>query len=106
MYYGPEFAAKLIREWLKSVGSQTLYIEPGSPWENGDCESFNGKFRNGCLNQEIFYSLQEAKIVIEQWRHHDNPIRPHSALGYRPPAPLTIMPKQKPSMLQQPAAMQ
>lgn len=103
---GPEFTAKVIREWLASIGTKTLYIEPGSPWENGYCESFNGKLRNECLNQEIFYSLKEAKIVIEQWRHHYNHVRPHSALGYRPPAPLTVMPKQKPPMLQQPAAMQ
>src|SRR6266446_2761711 len=65
----------------------TLYIEPGSPWENGYCESFNGKLRDECLNGEIFYSLREARIVIEQWRKFYNTERPHSALGYRPPAP-------------------
>lgn len=103
---GPEFTAKVIRQWLASIGTKTLYIEPGSPWENGYCESFNGKLRNECLNQEIFYSLKEAKIVIEQWRHHYNHVRPHSALGYRPPAPLTIMPTPKPNTLQQPTTMQ
>lgn len=86
----------MIREWLKTVGSTTLYIEPGNPWENGYCESFNGKLRNECPNQEIFYSLKEAKILVEQWRHHDNHVRPHSALGYCPPEPLTVMPAQKP----------
>lgn len=110
MYYGPEFTAKVIRQWLSSIGTKTLYIEPGSPWENGYCESFNGKLRNECLNQEIFYSLKEAKIVIEQWRHHYNHVRPHSALGYRPPAPLTVMPtptaKSRPNALQQPTTMQ
>ena len=66
---------------------RTLYIEPGSPWENGYCESFNGKLRDECLNGEIFYSLKEAQVVIEQWRVQYNTVRPHSALGYRPPAP-------------------
>jgi hypothetical protein len=70
-----------------------LYIEPGSPWEKGCCESFNGKLRDECLNQEIFYSLKEAKIVTEQWRNHFNTIRPHSSLGYRPPAPRHPQPK-------------
>jgi putative transposase len=72
-----------------AVGTQPLFIEPGSPWENGYCESFNGKLRDECLNGEIFYSLKEAQVVIEMWRKHYNTIRPHSALGYRPPAPLT-----------------
>ena len=84
---GPEFVAKELREWLGKVGTDTLYIEPGSPWENGYCESFNGKMRDECLNGEIFYSLKEAQIVIEQWRVEYNTRRPHSALGYRPPAP-------------------
>lgn len=101
---GPEMTAKVVREWLKNLGVQTLYIEPGSPWENGYCESFNGKLRNECLNQEIFYSLKEARIVIEQWRHHYNHVRPHSALGYRPPAPQAMMPILKPAL--QPATMQ
>lgn len=89
---GPEMVAKALREWLAGLGTRPLYIEPGSPWENGYCESFNGKLRDECLNQEIFYSLKEARIVIEQWRRHYNEIRPHSSLGYRPPAPVTIQP--------------
>jgi transposase InsO family protein len=87
---GPEMVAKVLREWLTGLGTRNLYIEPGSPWENGFCESFNGKLRDECLNGEIFYSLKEAKVVIEKWRIHYNTKRPHSALGYRPPAPLTI----------------
>jgi putative transposase len=90
---GPEMTAKVMRGWLARIGTQTFYIAPGSPRENGYCESFNGKLRNECLNQEIFYSLKEARIVIEQWRRHHNHHRPHSALGYRPPAPLTVIPK-------------
>jgi transposase InsO family protein len=74
------------------LGSNTLFIEPGSSWENGYNESFNGKFRNELLNDEIFYTLKEAKILIEQWRKHYNTIRPHSSLNYRPPAPETIQP--------------
>jgi transposase InsO family protein len=84
---GPEFVAKELRKWLGSVGVGTLYIEPGSPWENGYCESFNGKLRDECLNGEIFYSLREAQVVIEKWRVVYNTLRPHSSLGYRPPAP-------------------
>jgi transposase InsO family protein len=91
---GPEFVAQKLRNWLSAVGAKTLYIEPGSPWENGYCESFNGKFRDECLNGEIFYSLKEAQIVIEQWRVQYNEVRPHSSLGYRPPAPKAILPKQ------------
>jgi transposase InsO family protein len=89
---GPEFVAKKLREWLQGVGAKTLYIEPGSPWENGYCESFNGKLRDECLNGEIFYSLKEARIVIEKWRVQYNTLRPHSSLGYRPPAPVTCIP--------------
>ncbi len=81
--------AKIVRSWLAKLGTKTLYIEPGSPWENGYCESFNGKLRDECLNGEIFYSLKEATIVIEQWRNQYNTIRPHSSLNYRPPAPQT-----------------
>ena len=84
---GPEFIAEAVRQWIKAVGAETAYIEPGSPWENGYCESFNARFRDELLNGEIFYSLKEAQIVIEQWRRHYNTKRPHSALGYRPPAP-------------------
>ena len=89
---GPEMTAKIVRQWLANVGAKTLYIEPGSPWENGYCESFNGKLRDELLNGEIFYSLKEAKVVISQWRHHYNTVRPHSSLGYRPPAPQTFAP--------------
>jgi len=89
---GPEFVAKELRQWLAQVGCSTLYIEPGSPWENGYCESFNGRLRDECLNGELFYSLKEAQIVIESWRFEYNTRRPHSALGYRPPAPLAIRP--------------
>lgn len=89
---GPEMVAKVLRQWLSGLGTKSLYIEPGSPWENGYCESFNGKLRDELLNGEIFYSLREAKVVIEQWRIHYNTRRPHSALGYRPPAPVTIVP--------------
>jgi hypothetical protein len=83
---GAEFTARVVREWLPKVGVKTLYIEPGSPWENGYNESFNGKLRDELLNGEIFYSLREAKVLIERWRRHYNEVRPHSAIGYRPPA--------------------
>jgi putative transposase len=89
---GAEMTAKVVRNWLTQVGAKTLFIEPGSPWENGYCETFNGKSRDECLNQEIFYSLKEAQVVIGQWRKHYNTIRPHSSLGYRPPAPQTMNP--------------
>lgn len=84
---GPEFVAEVLRKWLASTGSATLYIEPGSPWENGYCESFNSKLREEFLNGEIFYSLKEAQILAERWRIYYNTERPHSSLGYRPPAP-------------------
>lgn len=87
---GPEFVATVLREWIAAVGAKTAYIEPGSPWENGYCESFNGKLRDELLNGEVFYTLNEAKIVIETWRQHYNTVRPHSSLGYRPPAPEVI----------------
>jgi putative transposase len=93
---GPEMVAKVLREWLTGLGTRNLYIEPGSPWENGFCESFNGKLRDECLNGEIFYSLREAQVIIEKWRIHYNTKRPHSALGYRAPAPVTITPKPTP----------
>jgi transposase InsO family protein len=91
---GPEFTARVIRRWLKDLGVKTLYIEPGSPWENGYIESFNGKLREELLNGEIFTTLLEAQVLIERWRKNYNRIRPHSALGYRPPAPEAIMPSQ------------
>ena len=84
---GSEFTAKMVRRWLSNIGVQTLYIEPGSPWENGYIESFNGKFRDELLNGEIFYTLKEAKTLIEKWRMEYNTFRPHSSLNYRPPAP-------------------
>ncbi len=87
---GSAFTAREVRDWLEQAGVQTLYIEPGSPWENGYIESFNGKLRDELLNAEIFTSLWEAKLIIERWRVEYNTVRPHSALGYRPPAPLTV----------------
>jgi putative transposase len=89
---GPEFTARQIRSWLNRLGVRTLFIERGSPWENGYIESFNGKLRDELLNREIFTTLAEAKILIEEWRKEYNQVRPHSALGYRPPAPEAIMP--------------
>ena len=102
---GPEFVAEAVRKWIGAVGAKTAFIEPGRPWgetvkksiqwidfrSNGYCESFNGRFRDKLLNGEIFYSLREAQIIIEEWRRHYNTNRPHSALGYRPPAPETIV---------------
>ena len=85
---GPEFTAKAVRDWLSRIGVKTLFIEPGSPWENGFVESFNGKFRDEFLGRELFYSLKEARVLTEMWRQHYNHVRPHSALGYRPPAPV------------------
>ncbi|MEM6679745.1 MAG: transposase, partial [Pseudomonadota bacterium] len=106
MCYGPEFIAEKVRDWIAAVGASTAFIEPGSPWgenvkrsirwidrrSNGYCEALNARFRDELLNSEIFFSLREAKILIEQWRNHYNTVRPHSALGYRPPAPETIIP--------------
>ena len=87
---GPEFVAGAVRAWLGRLGVGALFIEPGSPWENGYCESFNGKLRDELLDREIFYSLREAQVLIEAWRQHYNTVRPHSALGYRPPAPEAV----------------
>ncbi|MCP4456306.1 MAG: transposase family protein, partial [Planctomycetes bacterium] len=84
---GPEFTAKAVRQWLRRLGVGTLFIEPGSPWENGYNESFNGKLRDELLNGEIFYTIKEAQVLIEGWRKEYNQIRPHSSLGYKPPAP-------------------
>jgi len=84
-----EFIANMLRKWLGELGVKTLFIEPGSPWENGYVESFNGKMRDELLNREIFYTLKEAQVLIERWRKEYNTIRPHSSLGYRPPAPRT-----------------
>ena len=78
-------------QWIVAVGAKTAFIEPGSPWENGYCESFNSKLRDELLNGEIFYSLAEAKVIIEAWRRYYNTERPHSSLGYKPPAPEAII---------------
>jgi putative transposase len=89
---GPEMTAKVVRDWLRDLGVKTLFIEPGSPWENGYNESFNGTLREEVLNREIFYTVAEAKVLIEQWRREYNTIRPHSSLGYRSPAPEALRP--------------
>ncbi len=102
---GSEFIAQQLRQWLGNLGTGTLYIESGSPWENGYCESFNGKLRDECLNGEIFYSLKEAQIVIGQWRQQYNTVRPHAALGYRPPAPGAYNPFLLPKPVSRPQAM-
>jgi transposase InsO family protein len=102
---GPEFTALKVREWLERVDVQTLFIEPGSPWENGYIESFNGKLRDELLNGEIFETLLEAKVLIERWRVEYNTIRPHSSLGYSPPAPEARQPhKATSATLQRPCA--
>jgi transposase InsO family protein len=90
---GPEFIALALRQWIADVGTQTAFIEPGSPWENGFCESFNSKLRDELLNGEVFYSLREAEVLIESWRQHFNTVRPHSSLGYVPPAPEATVPR-------------
>ena len=90
---GSEFTAKVVRQWLSMTGEKTLFVEPGSPWENGYNESFNGKLRDELLDGEIFYTLKEAQILIERWRVHYNTVRPHSSLNYRSPAPQTIQSK-------------
>ncbi|UCC90654.1 MAG: transposase, partial [Dehalococcoidia bacterium] len=89
---GPEFTAREIRAWLNRLEVKTLFIEMGSPWENGYIESFNGKLRDELLNCEVFYTLTEAKVLIEQWRKEYNQVRPRSSLGYRPPAPEARIP--------------
>ena len=88
---GPEFVAGAVRGWIAAVGARTAFIEPGSPWENGYIESFNARLRDELLNGEIFYTLKEAQVLIESWRRHYNAVRPHSSLGYRSPAPETIV---------------
>jgi putative transposase len=89
---GPEFIAKAVQEWIAAVGARTAYIAPGSPWENGFIESFNARLRDELLNGEIFYTLAEARIIIESWRRHYNTVRPHVSLGYKPPAPEAFVP--------------
>ena len=88
---GPEFTAKAIRGWLNCLGVKTLYIEPGSPWENGYIESFNARLRDELLDREIFTTLEEARILIEQWRKDYNQVRPHGARNNRPPAPEAVL---------------
>jgi transposase InsO family protein len=100
---GSEFIAKKLRSYLSDFGVKTAYIEPGSPWENGFCESFNGTFGDNLLDGENFYSQKEAQIIVGEWDKHYNHIRPHSALGYRPPAPQTQVPQlmqNQPMLLQ------
>ena len=89
---GPEFVAKAVQAWIGAVGAKTAYIAPGSPWENGFIESFNARLRDELLDGEIFYTLAEAKIVVESWRRHFNTVRPHGSLGYKPPAPEVFVP--------------
>lgn len=100
---GSEFTAHAVRDWLERVGVKTLYITPGSPWENGYIESFNGKLADELLEREVFDTLQEAKVLIERWRIHYNTIRPHSSLGYRPPAPEAWLPAEPGSAALRPA---
>ena len=88
---GPEFVAKSVRNWITAVGAKTAYIEPGSPWENEYCESFNARLRDEFLNGEIFYTIKEAEILIEQWRVYYNTVRPHSSLNWNPPAPESLL---------------
>jgi len=95
---GPEFTSEAVRTWIAKVGVKALFIEPGSPWENGYCESFNGKPRDGFLKGETFYTLKEARILVENWRQEYNTIRPHSTLKYRSPAPEPCV-KQPPEAL-------
>ena len=89
---GPEFVAKAVQDWIAAVGAKAAYIAPGSPWENGFIESFNARLRDELLDGEIFYSLAEARIVVESWRRHYNAKRPHASLGYKPPAPEVFIP--------------
>ena len=89
---GPEFVAKAVQEWIGAVGAKTAYITPGSPWENGFIESFNARLRDELLNGEIFYTLHEARVVIESWRRHYNAVRPHASISYRAPAPEVFVP--------------
>jgi transposase InsO family protein len=102
MYYGAEFVTKAVQDWISAVGAKTAYIPPGSPWENGFIESFNARLRDELLNGEIFYSLKEAKIVIESWRRHYTTLRPHGSLGYKPLAPEVFVPAMSARAAQQP----
>jgi len=88
---GGEFIAHKLREWLAEHGTETIHIEPGHPWENGYAESFNGKFRDECLNEEVFWNERHAQVIVERWRTHYNEERPHSSLGYRTPSEVAEM---------------
>jgi transposase InsO family protein len=99
---GAQFIAKVVQEWIAAVRAKTAYIAPGSPWENGFIESFNARLRDELLDGEIFYSLNEAKIVIESWRRHYNTLRPHGSIGYKPPAPEVFVPAMSMRTAQQP----
>lgn len=92
---GPEFTAGVVRQWLSNVGAKTLFIEPGSPWENGYIESYNGKMRDEFLNREEFDTIEEAQVLTDMWRDEYNRVRPHSSLGYRPPAPEAVQPNDR-----------
>ena len=101
---GPELVAEAVRRWIAAIEARTVFIEPGSPWENGYIESFNARLRDEFLNSEIFYTLKEAQILIEAWRRHYNAIRPHSNLGYRSPTPETIVsPSWLPGLAEKPS---
>lgn len=89
---GSELTAALVRRWLERLKAQTLFIEPGSPWEHSCNESFNGKARDELLNLEVFTSVWEAKVLVEEWRREYKDVRPHSSLGYRPHAPKAVAP--------------
>ncbi|WP_395689192.1 IS3 family transposase [Aestuariivirga sp.] len=103
--HGPEFVAKAVQDWIAAVGAKTAYIAPGSPWENGYIESFNARIRDELLDGEIFYTLAEARVIVESWRRFYNTLRPHGSLGYRPPAPEVFIPQSaRAAALPQPAS--
>jgi putative transposase len=103
---GPEFVAKAVQDWIAAVGAKTAYIEPGSPWENGYIESFNARLRDELLNGETFYTLAEARLIVESWRRFYNTLRPHGSLGYSPPAPEVFIPQSaRAAALSQPASL-
>src|SRR5690606_9716172 len=102
---GPEFIATAVQDWITAVGAKTAYIAPGSPWENGYIESFNARLRDELLDGEIFYTLKEARIIVESWRRHYNTVRPHGSLGYKPPAPEVFIPAFARAALQPQPAM-
>jgi len=99
---GPEFVAKAVQEWIAAVGAKTAYIAPGSPWENGFIEIFNARLHDELLDGEIFYTLAEARMVIESWRRRYNTVRPHGSLGYKPPAPEVFIPWSRPALPKRP----